>query len=115
MHETGIAMEVLRLARETAEREGARRIVRLKVVVGRWSGVEPETLRFALETLREGEMLGAAAVEIEVREAEFECSGCGTRFGACGYFDPCPRCGQEGAEMVAGDELLLAELDVEDP
>lgn len=114
MHETGIAMEVLRLARETAEREGAARIARLKVVVGRWSGVEPETLRFALETLLEGPVLEGARVEMEVREAEFSCGHCGARFRAQGYFDPCPACGREGAEMVAGDELLLEELDVED-
>ncbi|WP_461393651.1 hydrogenase maturation nickel metallochaperone HypA/HybF [Deferrisoma sp.] len=114
MHETGIAMEVLRLARETAEREGAARIARLKVVVGRWSGVEPETLRFALETLLEGPVLEGARVDMEVREAEFLCGHCGERFPAQGYFDPCPACGREGAEMVAGDELLLEELDVED-
>lgn len=114
MHETGIALEVLRVAAETARGEGARRVTRIWLRVGRWSGVEAETLRFALEALAEGPMLEGCAVEIEAVEPAFECGGCGEAFTGESHLTPCPRCGGREGRLVAGDELTLARLEVDD-
>lgn len=115
MHEMGIAAEVARIARQEAEAAGASRVVALRLRVGRWSGVEPESLRFALEAVGEGTPLAGCRVEIEAVEPTFACPGCGREYPGSGYFDPCPGCGALGAGLVAGDELSLAEIEVEDP
>jgi len=114
VHEAGIAMEVLRLAQETARAQGARRVTALRVLVGRWSGVEPETLRFALETLADGPALSGCRVDIEVEEPRFRCGGCGNVFPGESFLDLCPSCGDGGTELVAGDELVLREIEVEE-
>ena len=114
MHETGIAMEVLRLAEETARAQGARRVVGVRVRVGRWSGVEPETLRFALETLADGPALAGCRVDIEVEEPRFRCGECGNVFPGESYLEPCPGCGQGAGELVAGDDLVLTQIEVEE-
>ncbi len=115
MHEMGIAAEVARLAAQEAEAAGATRILGLRLRVGRWSGVEPQSLRFALEALGEGTPLAGCRVEIEAVEPAFRCGSCGEEYPGAGYFDPCPRCGGLGSDLVAGDELSLAEIEVEDP
>jgi hydrogenase nickel incorporation protein HypA/HybF len=77
--------------------------------------VEPETLRFALETLSEDfEQLKGCRVEIETVEPTFHCDRCAEPFVAEGYFDPCPRCGGPGGALVGGDEMLLTSIEVED-
>lgn len=115
MHEMGMAAEVLRIAREEALARGLGRIAALRLRVGRWSGVETESLRFALEALSDGTDLAGCRVEIDAVEPQLQCAGCGTEFPAETYFDPCPACGGHGSELVAGDELSLAELEVDDP
>jgi len=115
MHEMGIAAEVARIAGEEAERAGAVRIVALRLRVGQWSGVEVESLRFALEVLGEGTPLAGCRVEIEAVEPTFSCRACEKTYPGSGYFEPCPHCGELGAQLVAGDELNLAEIEVEDP
>jgi len=114
MHEMGIAAEVARIAGEEAERAGATRIVGLRLQVGQWSGVEVESLRFALEVLGEGTLLAGCRVEIEPVEPTFACRACGGTYPGKGHFEPCPHCGKLGSDLVAGAELNLAEIEVED-
>lgn len=115
MHEMGIAMEVLRIARDEARAAAGGRLLGLKLRVGRWSGVETESLRFALTALTDDTDLHGCRVEIEAVEPTLRCAGCGRTFAAESYFDPCPGCGGAGSELASGDELTLAELEVDDP
>lgn len=121
MHEMGIAMEVARIAREEALSRGASRLTALRVRVGGWSGVDPESLRFSLETLvspqvsEPGDVLLGCRVDLDLVAPEFCCPTCDLRYGASGYLEPCPGCGGHGAELVAGDELFLAEIELEEP
>lgn len=114
MHEMGIAAEVVRIACEEAAKNGARVVKGLTLRVGRWSGVEPESLRFALEALGEGTPAARCRIEIETVEPAFDCVTCGVPYGAEDRFSPCPRCGGPGGDLVAGDEMTLREIDVED-
>lgn len=121
MHEMGIAVEVARIAREEALARGAVRVTALRVRVGAWSGVDPESLRFALETLTSPEVAGpedlltSCRVALDLVQPLFACPACGLRYEGTGYLDPCPGCGGLGAELTAGEELHLAELELEDP
>ena len=55
-----------------------------------------------------------AGVEIESVEPTFACDDCNVPYEAEDRFDPCPRCGGNGGAMIAGDEMMLTEIDVED-
>ena len=110
----GIAMEIARVAVTEATKENACKVSRLNLRVGRWSGVEIESLRFSLETVSEGTMLEGCQFDIVPVEPHFKCKNCGNTFGAESYFDPCPACAETGAEMVAGDEMTLVDLEVDE-
>ena len=114
MHEMGIAMEVVKIAAEEAAKAGAKRVKALKMRIGKWSGVETESLRFALETVTHDTIMEGCAVEIEPVEPAFACDDCGVPYEADDRFDPCPNCGGPGGEMIAGDEMMLTEIDIED-
>ncbi|TAL17995.1 hydrogenase maturation nickel metallochaperone HypA [bacterium] len=113
MHEMGIAAEISKIALEEAKREGAGRIASISISVGRWSGVEPETLRFALGVIGESTIMGGCGVEIILVEPTFSCDECQKDYTAESRLDPCPGCGSLAASMVAGDELSINSLEVE--
>jgi hydrogenase nickel incorporation protein HypA/HybF len=110
----GIAAEVVRIACEEAQKHGARAVTGLTLRVGRWSGVEPESLRFAVGALCEGTAAARCRIVIEPVEPAFACSTCGVPYAADDRFSPCPRCGGPGGDLVAGDEMTLSEIDVEE-
>lgn len=120
MHEMGIALEVARIARQEAAAQGAVRVLSVRLKVGGWSGVEPETLHFALQAIADpsscdgADPLAGARFELELIPAAFRCPSCEHRYVAEGYLSPCPACGGLGGELVAGEELELAEIEVED-
>jgi len=114
MHEMGLAAEILRIAEAEAESAGGGAVTVLRLRIGAWAGVEAESLRFALEVLGDGTRLAGCRVEIERVAPLFRCGACHETYGGDGYFAPCSRCGAGGGELVAGDELTVAELEVEE-
>jgi hydrogenase nickel incorporation protein HypA/HybF len=70
MHEVSIAHALLLRASEAAAREGLSTVQRVGVCIGRYSGVYPDALEFAFEILREGPVLGGAALEVRTGEAQ---------------------------------------------
>ncbi|MFU8858366.1 MAG: hydrogenase maturation nickel metallochaperone HypA [Deferrisomatales bacterium] len=94
---------------------GAARVRGLRLRVGRWSGVEVESLRFALGVVGEGTPLEGCRVEVDVVEPSFACRNCLSELPADGQLDPCPVCGALEPELAAGDELTVVEIQVEDP
>jgi len=114
MHEMGIAAEISRIVLDEAERGGGGRVNSISLTIGRWSGVEIETLRFAMEVVAEETGLDGVELKIEVVEPTFKCSDCGREFIAESRLTPCPSCGSMAGDMVAGDELAIKEIEVEE-
>ncbi len=70
----------MRIAAQEAAAAGAERVTALRLRVGEWSGVEVESLRFALVVLTEdGALPEGCRVEIESVEPLFACRSCGPR------------------------------------
>lgn len=113
MHEMGIAAEVLRLACKEAAAAGAQRIVGLELRVGRWSGVEVESLRFAISALSDETAAEGARLEIDVIEPRFRCPRCEKGYTAKTHFEACPECGALGGVLTAGDEMTLVQIEVD--
>ncbi len=114
MHEMGIATEVTKIAVEEVEQAGGGKVSAIHMTIGRWSGVDVESLRFALGIVMEDSILKGAKINITSVEPTFHCAECDKEFIVEGRLDPCPYCESLTAEMVAGDEMLLSEIDLED-
>ena len=112
MHEFSIMQSTLETAAQKTRAAGAARIHRLKVRVGKLSGVVPEALRFAFEGLKEGSPAAEAVLEIEEVPAVCWCAGCAAEFETASLNYECPRCHQPSGDLRRGRELELASLEI---
>ncbi|MCS6976361.1 MAG: hydrogenase maturation nickel metallochaperone HypA [Gemmatales bacterium] len=107
MHEAGLMEEALRAAEQAAREAGAERIHRLRLRIGRLSGVEPEALRLAFEALRPGTIAEHAHLDLEIAPVLCRCRRCHVEFAPEDFVFLCPRCGIPSAEVLRGLELEL--------
>ena len=114
MHEMSLAGGVLRLVEEAAAREGFERVNRLKLEVGKLSGVEVEALRFALSAIAPGTCLEGAAIEIDEPPGEAWCMPCGRLTPIKERGDACVHCGGYQLQATGGTELRVVDLLVDE-
>ena len=80
----------LNLALESAQKEGANRIVAIRLKIGTLSGVVPDALRFAFDTLTTGTLAEGAGLAIDDVPARFWCGTCAKEFEAGDLLSECP-------------------------
>jgi hydrogenase nickel incorporation protein HypA/HybF len=114
MHELSIALNLLDLAAEEAERQGGGRVTAIHVRIGPLSGVVAEALRSAYELARETSELKSAELVIEEVPLTVFCPVCGVeREPVSGWQLVCPSCGGPTPEIRRGRELELTALELE--
>jgi hydrogenase nickel incorporation protein HypA/HybF len=112
MHEFSLMQSTLDTAAQKTRAAGATRIHRLKVRVGRLSGVVPTALRFAFDGLKNESIAAGAELEIEEVPAVCWCAGCAADFETADLKYECPRCHQPSGDLRRGLELELASLEI---
>jgi hydrogenase nickel incorporation protein HypA/HybF len=115
MHELSIAEELVRLIRQELRAHPEARLKSAHVSMGALRQVEPTTLQFCFEATIRDTPLAGAQLCIEPVEAAARCRQCGLEFTVEDKWFECPRCAAVDAELLRGDELLLASLDIEAP
>ena len=112
MHELAIADSILAIARDHAR---GRRVARVEVVVGALRQVVPSALEFAFELVAAGTEVEGAELVLEHVDARVECRNC-LRQSVCGGFPLlCRHCRSDAVHVVAGEELHVDALELEDP
>ena len=112
MHEFSLMQSTLELAAQQMHAAGATHLHRLKVRVGKLSGVVPEALRFAFESLTSKSFADDAKLEIEEVPAVCWCPTCAAEFETTNLNYECPRCHQPSGDLRRGRELELASLEI---
>ena len=113
MHEMSIAQSVLDIAFGEMEKCAARRVQKIKITIGEFSGVVKDALEFAFEVLTPDTPASGAEVEIEVMPMTAECATCGPV--PCRLNDLnliCPTCGDPVA-IIGGREMRVEYLDLD--
>lgn len=114
MHEIGIAASVLDAVRvEMARHPGAQaRVVGLRI--GELAGVDPESLRFGFDVLVKDSDLDPLRLEVEYVPRLQRCLDCELEFAADRYTLECPGCRSLRGQCIAGDELDIAFIELEE-
>lgn len=113
MHELGIAESILSRVQEESVRRGAR-IIAVGVRIGELSGVDPDALSFGFEVLSKDTALEGSVLKIDFRKRKQSCSACGREFETDAMLTACPDCGNPETVCIAGDELDIAYIELED-
>lgn len=113
MHELSIALSILDIAGEEAERRGGQ-VVAVYLKLGPLSGVLKEALLSAYELAREDTALARAELVIEEVPLVVHCAACAAdrALPSC-YELRCPTCGAPTPEVVSGRELEVRALEIE--
>ena len=115
MHEMSIAAAVLDALRTESALHPGTHITRAGLRVGELSGVEPESLRFCLETLVAGSDLAPLAFDFEICPWTRRCRACGAVFQVVEWNPACATCASPDTEAAGGDQMELTYLELEEP
>jgi len=113
MHELSTTTYLMELAVSKALEAGAKRIIRIHVVVGDSSGLIAHSMSFYFEHLRRGTMAEGAQLCFRTVPTRLRCRDCCVEFAPAGDRWNCPRCGELSVVRLQGGEALLESLEVE--
>jgi hydrogenase nickel incorporation protein HypA/HybF len=111
MHELSIAEAIVAIADRHA---AGRRVSRVEVRVGHLRQVVPSALEFAFELVARDTAVEGAELVLDVVPARGRCRGCGGEGPLDAFPLTCRACGGWDVEVIAGEELHVESLDVEE-
>ncbi len=111
MHELSIADAVANVALRNA---GGRRVAKVELKVGYLRQVVPSALEFAWQLITDGTPLEGAELVIEEVPPRGRCRACETETTMRTFPLQCGWCSGLDLELLAGEELLVDALELED-
>lgn len=108
-----IANAILDAARAEAACLGGARLVRIGVAVGQDCDINLAILEDALNLVRHGTDCEGVAIHLTSLPIRSHCHSCDSTFSPVLANQYCPKCKSPDAEMISGDELELAFIEVE--
>jgi hydrogenase nickel incorporation protein HypA/HybF len=111
VHELAIAGAIVEIASKHAR---GRRVVSVEVRIGHLRQVVPGALEFSFELVAEGTPVEGAELRIEDVPARVACRDCAEETRARAFPLVCASCGSLTVDVIAGDELLVEALELED-
>lgn len=117
MHELSICQALIEQVADVARAHRAARVVSVTVRIGPLCGVEPALLSSAYPLASAGTVAADSKLVLERSELTIRCLECGTHSPAEPSRLLCGACGAWRVEVLCGEDLLLAsvELEKEDP
>jgi hydrogenase nickel incorporation protein HypA/HybF len=110
MHELGITQNIVAIV---AEHANGRPVARVRVEVGKLSGVMSDAIRFCFDVVAKGTCLEGAELELIEIDGRGRCRACQSEFPTPDLFTACS-CGSRNIERLAGEELNIREFEYAD-
>jgi len=112
VHELSLAQAIWRQVIGEMERRPEYRLAALTVVVGTFSGADPESLEFAMRLVVEESAWPTAEVRIRTEPVALKCRSCGRAYETETLDLACPECGGFDVEVTGGRDLQLESLEI---
>ena len=111
MHELAIAESVVRIADRHAE---GRQVTKVYLKVGHLRQVVASALAFSFDLVAQGTSVEGAELALEEVPAAGRCRYCGAESQLSSFPLQCGPCGSFDLEIVAGEELYVESLELEE-
>lgn len=112
MHEVSLAESIRTSLLQMQEEQRWKSVVEVRLRIGVLRQVFPDILSFAFDTVTRGTALEGARLVVEDVPLSFRCRDCGTSWKDESAL--CPSCGSIHRETVAGMELEIESVEVEE-
>lgn len=112
MHEMAVCNELIDQVRANAVRHHASGVGTITVRIGALSGVEPDLLEHAFMIARAGKYTAEADLVVETIPVRVRCRACNNENETSANRLLCNACGGYAIDLVGGDELLLASIEL---
>jgi hydrogenase nickel incorporation protein HypA/HybF len=115
VHELPITEDILKIALTHGEKNGAKRIVRVNLVIGELTDLLDEWIQRYFEYLAKDTIAAEAKLVIERVPITVMCAHCEKPF----VVDKktldfnCPVCGQKGTDLIKGREFTVKSIEIE--
>jgi hydrogenase nickel incorporation protein HypA/HybF len=109
MHELSITRTVVTTV---TQRMRDARVCRIRLEVGKLSGLVPDSVRFCFEMVAAGTTCEGATLEIDEPPGRARCRACGAAFDTTEVLPLCDDCGSADIEVHGGQELRIREVEV---
>ncbi len=113
MHELSIIASLFELLEEKAAEKGSKKIISVRLQVGKLSGVVPEFLISAFDMYKKNTIAHDAKIEIEEVPLKIQCKTCTKTMIKDDFVFICPDCGSQDLKTLTGTELLLEKMELE--
>lgn len=112
MHELSVCQALISQVEEIARQHRAISIGVVNVRIGPLSGVEPVLLEQAYPLASAGTVAAASTLVIEKLPIRVRCKRCGAETAAEANRLVCGECGDWQTQLLSGDEMLLASVEL---
>ena len=115
MHELAVCQSVISQVEQIAREHQASAVSSIKLLIGTLSGVEPALLAQAFTIAQAGTIADGATLEMETLPIRVRCRSCHAESDATANKLVCGACGDWQTDIISGDEMLLASLELVTP
>ncbi len=113
MHEFSLIDNLLEIVKERVNEKAGRRVTKIFLKVGTFSGAVPELLDSAFQFLKKNTIAEDAELFIELEKARVKCRRCQQVYESEDMDLICPYCGVWGGEVLSGEGILLERIEFE--
>jgi len=113
MHELSITQSILKIALQYAEQANAKRITDLHIVIGELASMVDDSIQFYWDIIAKDTVAEGATLHFRRVAAELQCRSCLEKYRPNREELICPKCGEVGAKIIAGEEFFLEAIDVD--
>ena len=113
MHEFSVCQDLLRQVEDLVRAHNARTVSAIHLQIGPLSGIEASLLEQAFTVARAGTVAATAMLMTQALPIRVRCQSCGASSVAAPNRLICGTCGDWHTELLSGDELLLASVELE--
>ena len=112
MHEFAVCQEMLQQIESIAVEQQAAAVDMVTVRIGPLSGIEAHLLTQAFPLAAAGTIAEKAELIVEALPIKVKCQSCGAETEAKPNRLVCGQCGDYHTQLISGDEMLLASLEL---